>query len=508
MLGMHAPGVTMRCPPHRAKLLPADSVSKNQALLAAWLVGRIAIFVALTSLLGRSLPPSEFGFLALVSIVFAVATEVLDMGTMAIATRRIAAAPAEERAELQALLALRRIVAVVAFACIVVLAVAGNFPAPGQRAVLAAAAIGVLVLHLGGYQVAINVRGAFRPVVLLGLALQLAFALATVAALHAGRGALTIGALIVALQAAQVVGARHIAVRRLGYSADGAWPMARMRALFAASWRVGVAGICYKAVPHAAGLLLWQLAGAEALASFNAAQRLAAPLGEMAWLFVTPLIAPMSAAALRGADSLRVPLEGYAKLMLGMGAVVAVAGVFCAPSVLHLLYGERYAAGPLSSVEVLRWLSVASAGALVNAVLVVGELARGRTRALLAVVATAFATLLAAGMWAAPRHGAAGTAAAVCAVEALIFAVLLARALMRRELTAHAAWLVYLAPAAALTAVLWSLSGIPWIQFAVGCIWVPATLLLLSGLPAQKASRASIAASAWLEQPAAPPPGA
>ena len=130
--------------------MPADSVSKNQALLAAWLAGRIAIFVALTSLLGRSLPPSEFGFVALVSILFAVATEALDMGTMAIATRRIAAAPAEERAVLEALLALRRIVALVAFACIVALAVAGDFPVAGQRAALAVAAVGVLVLHLGG----------------------------------------------------------------------------------------------------------------------------------------------------------------------------------------------------------------------------------------------------------------------------------------------------------------------------------------------------------------------
>ena len=404
--------------------MPADSVSKNQALLAAWLAGRIAIFVALTSLLGRSLPPSEFGFVALVSILFAVATEALDMGTMAIATRRIAAAPAEERAVLEALLALRRIVALVAFACIVALAVAGDFPVAGQRAALAVAAVGVLVLHLGGYQVAINVRGAFRPVVFLGLTLQLAFAVATVAALRSGHGALTIALLIVALQCAQALGARQIAVRRLGYSADGAWPAARVRALFAASWMIGVAGICYKLVPHAAGLLLWQLAGAESLASFNAAQRLAAPLGEMAWLFVTPLIAPMSAAALQGASSLRVPLEGYVKLMLGMGAVVAVAGVFCAPSVLRLLYGERYAAGPWSSVEVLRWLSVASAAALVDAVLVVGEIARGRTRALLALVGAAFVILVAAGAWAAPRHGAVGAAAAVCAVEAIILVVL------------------------------------------------------------------------------------
>jgi O-antigen/teichoic acid export membrane protein len=475
-------------------------------MLAAWLAGRIAIFVMLTSLLGRSLAPADFGFVALATILFALAAEVLDMGTLATVTRRIAANPGEERAELEALLALRRVIASVLFAGIVALAAAGHFPGIEERAALVAVAAGVLVLHFGAYQVAINLRGAFRPVVLLGLALQLAFAFATVAALQAGRGAVTIVALIVVLQAAQALGARRIAMRRLGYSADGAWPRARMRTLLTAAWMVGVAGICYKGAHHAAALLLWELGGAEALATFNAAQRLAAPLGEMSWLFVTPLIAPMSTAAARGGAALGVALEGYAKFLLGVGSTVAVAGVTCAPFILHLMYGDRYASGAWSSVEVFRWLSVAAALGFVNALLVVGELARGNGRALLALGITMLAGVVAATAWAAPRHGAEGVAAALCAAEGLLLVGLAARALSRRELLARAGWLAYLAPAAALAALLQALADSPALQFMLACIWVPLTLMALYRLPAQKATRARIAATAWHEAPGAVPP--
>jgi O-antigen/teichoic acid export membrane protein len=456
------------------------------------LVGRIVLFVAVTSVLGRKLAPADFGFVALVSSIFAIALEFLDMGTTAVSTRQIAAQPACERATLEALLALRRFLAGVLFAGVLALAMMGRF-SPDQRVALVAVAFGVFLLHLTAYQVVFQVHQAYRQAVVLGLATQLGFAVASVAALKLHAGGAVIVLLVVAFQIVQVVGGSWIGAGLLGYRLRPRWLDPGIGPLLSAGWMLGVAGVCYKLQTYAGVFYLWEMAAPEALASFNAAQRLLIPATEMAWMFVIPLIAAMSATAARHPADFRAQVDGFSKFLLSMSALVAVGVFFVAPLFLRLFYGDQYASGAWSSVAVFRWLAIGSLFALVTPVLVVGELAQGRTRALMYISIGALAMSLAGNAWAVPSYGATGAAVVLAATEALAFLTLLARSLARGETHLNLTWAVYLAPAALLGLCLSMLTGDPVAQLAVACVWAPVTLLAIIRLPDQKACRASLA---------------
>lgn len=487
--------------------MTAQLVTRSQAILVLAHVGRLVLFLAVAGLLGRELAPADFGFVALVTSLFLVCAELLDMGTTAVATREIAARPAGERERLAALLALRRAAATALAVAALAVAVLGDFREEGQRLAIAAAAIGLYALHLHGYQVVVQVRHAYGSAVALGIATQAGFLVASVAALKLHAGGAAIAALIAAREVVFALGMRRIGHGLLGCRLRAPWRHPGMRALLAAGWMIGLAGASYKVAAHAGGFFLWGLASAEALAVFSAAQRLLQPLSEMAWLFATPLIASMSVAAAHSAEAFRTQYRGHLKFVLGMSALAAVAGWFLAPLLLHLVYGDRYAHGTLSSVGVFRWLVVAFLFALVTPVLAVGELANGSARALLLTGGAGLAANAAMNAWAVPRLDAQGAALALCASEALVFALLLGRSVARGDAELGASWIAYLVPALLLGAVLASLDSSPALQFAVACAWAPPALAAILALPAQRACRASLAevASAW-PSPAGPLP--
>ena len=116
-------------------------------------------------------------------------------------------------------------------------------------------------------------------------------------------------------------------------------------------------------------------------------------------------------------------LDAFAKFLLGISALVAVAAYFVGPYFMHLLYGAPYSSGPWSSVGVLRWLGFGCLFALVTPVMAVAEVAHGRNKALLFTGLAALAVNLAGNSWAVPAYGAEGAAAVLCATEALVFAV-------------------------------------------------------------------------------------
>src|SRR5207249_818093 len=90
-----------------------NAVMRSQAILVSAHAGGLVLSVAIASLLGRNLAPADFGFVALITSIYIVALEMLDMGTTAVATRKIAAQPARERETLTTLLALRRLLSAV-----------------------------------------------------------------------------------------------------------------------------------------------------------------------------------------------------------------------------------------------------------------------------------------------------------------------------------------------------------------------------------------------------------
>ena len=483
--------------------LSANSVTRSQAVLVSAHAGRLVLFVAITSLLGRLLAPADFGFVALVSSLYVVAVEVLDMGTTAVATREIAARPARERDTLTALLALRRLLSGVLFAAVLGLAFSNYVVQDDQRMVLVAAACGLFLQHLYAYQLVFQVRQAYGQAISLGLAGQLGFLLASTAALKFQAGGAVIALLVVAREIVQVLGSRWVAVRMLGYRLRASWLHAGIRPLLKAGWMIGVAGVGYKLATYSGGFILWKIAAPEALASFSAAQRLLVPLADMAWLYVTPLIAAMSVAVSHSAAAFRTQLEGYAKLLLGMSSLAAVAGYFVAPFLLRLLYGEQYASGTWSAVGAFRWLALGNVFALVTPVLVVGEMTQGRVRALMFTSIACLGLNVAGNAWAIPMYGAEGAAMVLFLCEAFVFLVLIARCAARRDARLNGAWAAYLAPAALLGVALSLLADSPVLQLAAACAWAPAALFVIMQLPAQRACRASLAtvSAQWRPEP-------
>jgi O-antigen/teichoic acid export membrane protein len=431
---------------------------RSQAILLSAHAGRLALSVGIASLLGRGLAPADFGFVALVSSIYIVATELLDMGTTAAATREMAADPAREGASLAALLALRRWLALAAAAALVLLACGGYVAGASERLVLVAAAAGLFALHLHGYQLAFQLRQAYGRVTALALCGQAGFLVAAAVAIELHAGGAVIALLVVVREAVQALVARWMAVRILGARVAVAWRDPGAARLFHAAWMLGAAGLAYKLTAHAGGYMLWALDSPEALATFNAAQRLLLPMADMAWLVVVPLIAAMSGTVVRDATAFRAQLEGHVTFLMALSALVAVAGWFIAPVLLRVLYGDLYASGPWSAVATFRWLALGYLFALVTPVLVVGEMVQGNARALLVTTASALAANLAANAWAVRAHGPEGAALVLVACEAYVFFVLFARSLSRGQVRVRAAWALYLVPAALLIPVLWWLA--------------------------------------------------
>lgn len=474
----------------------AAAVTRSQALLVAAHGLKLLLFVGVTSVLGRRLAVADFAFIYLLGAVYIVSQEILDLGTTAIATRDIAADPARERGSLEALFALRRLIAAVLLAAMLVWAWQAEALATGQRSVLVLAAIGVFLLHLHAYQPVFQVRQAYGGALAVGLGGHGLFLLACLVALAGGAGGVVIGVLIVAREALQALCSRWLAVRMLGYRLHPrGWPPGAT-ALLRAGWILGLAGICYKAALYA-GIFLFDPAGPpDEAGAFSAAHRLLVPLADVAWIFVVPLFASMSVALTHDIADFRLQVEAFARLLTGLALLAGVCGVALAPTLLALFYGQGALASSASTRVAFQWLSLGAVFALATPVFVVSETVQGRGRALLAIAGTGLLFSLLGSTWALPRHGAQGAAVVLCLFQGGVWLVLAARALARGEVRLDAGWLGYAAPALLLAALMAALPAGPDSAgyLVLACGGAALSLALLLRLPLQRRCRARLAA--------------
>lgn len=468
-------------------------VARSQALLALAQACRLLMFIAVTGLLGRLLTPADFAFVALLSGVYVVAMEVLDMGTTAVATRQIAAHPDAELSTLASLLALRRWLACLLLLALLAYAGLSAGAESEQRMVLVLAAFGVYLLHVHGYQLVFQLRQSYGRAIILGLATQLGFLLASAAALKAQAGGAVVGLLVVAREAIMALGSRWLAARLLGRRVQPSWADTGMRPLVRSGWMIGVAGVSYKLAVYGGVFWLYRPEAPEVLAPFSAAHRLMVPVVDLAWLVVNPLFVSMGLALAHGAQALRTQLTGHVTLAIGLSSTLAVTAYFLAPLVIHGLYGDVYSAGPESAVAPFRWLALGGLFAWVTPVLVVAETTQGHARALMWLGLSCLLLVVLGNAWVLPAAGAVGAAKVLCLCEGFVFCVLLWRFAVRGDVRLNAGWLIYLLPALALGAAMLALQAFPLWQLAVGAVWLPASLVALSQLPAQRACRASMA---------------
>lgn len=473
-------------------------VGRSQRILLGAQLARVVLFILTMALLGRWLSPAELGFVALVSGVFLIGHEVMDLGTTAVTTRRVAQARINERSALGTLLAYRRMVGT-ALAVVVLLAACSDFVQEHwQRAVLAAAGLSMLLTHLSAYHVVFQTRQAFGRASALALAVQLGFLLATACVLQLkplgwlttlGAGAAT-GLLVVARELVQVLASRWLAVKMLGTRLRAAWLDPDIPSLLRSTWVFGLAGLGYRLSALAGSFFIWGLLTPQDLGSFSAAQRLFGPVTDAAWLFATPLLAAMSQIGTKP-QAVRLQLTALTQLLLACSCGVAVAGQFVAPLVLELLYGGQYSQGPASAVAIFQWLSLALGFSLVTPVLAMACLAQGRERLLMQASISGLLLNLVLNAALIPLEGPVGAAKAWCASEALVMLTLLANAARRGQIAGGWDWLAYLLPAACLAVVLRLLSAWPGVQLGVAGAGLALGLVLLRTLPSQQASRAA-----------------
>jgi len=467
------------------------ATTRSQYVLLASQLSRFGVSLGIAAMLGRTLSPRDFGLVALVSTIFLVAQELLDMGTTGLACREITRRPADEESILSALLGWRRLFSI-PLAAVAAGLVFGPFAIDDQPTLAVSIVIGIFLLHYSAYHVVFQVHQAFGKAALLGLSIHLVFFAACAVALGFAATGTVIALLVVAREIVQVISSRWVAQRMIGYRLksppfDRDWmPLWRM------AWMFGLAGVFYKLSISAGTFFVWTFAGPDALGVYNAAQRIVSPVRDIAWIFATPLIATMSVGFGKDPDVMAAQLARYVCLLIGAAAVIAVCGILLAPSLLHLFYGRRYDGPTLSATTALRWQVAAACVAVITPLLIVDKLARGRERELLAKSLTCFVLGCVAHRLTVPAFGANGASAITAATELSVLVALWMPMPLACQARLLARLFAYAIPAAGMTALLVLLAPWPIPQFIVACVLAPMVLVLLWQLPEQRAGRASL----------------
>lgn len=468
------------------------TVARSQAFLLLAQVARVLLFLLVASQLGRNMDAADFGFFALVSAMFVLALEVMDMGSTAVATRQIGQQPGTQRELLEALLGWRLLVGTLMAVGCLLLALFGPRQSPQERAVLAAAAIGLFLLHQSTYYIVFQLRQAFGRPLLLGLGAQVGFLLASLLLLRMHVAGIVVALLVVVREIVQVLGSRVIAIRALGFQLRPRLRSPALRPLLRVAWRFGLCAVIYKAAFHGGTFFVWMLESPDVLGSLAASLRLFGPVIDAAWLFVTPLIVGMSVAARSDAVVFREQLGAYLCMLLGVAGLLAVCGYFLAPTVLWMLYGDRYVVGVLSSVMAFQWFSASTALALVTPVAVIAMLAQHREKELLGISAAGLGVNVLVCAWAIPQHGAAGAAMATFGTEAFVLSGLLVRLHASGDWR-PSPWLVaHLLPAAVLALALLGLGPHPHLRLPVAGLIGSLSVLAMWQVPSQKKRRLGI----------------
>ena len=449
------------------RLRPKATPAWSQMVLLAAVAARMALSVALTILLGRSLSPQEFGFFALVATTFGLAHELADMGSGNVAVRGTARAPSAERAMLEALLGLRLVLGLCsAAACAVLALTQGGLP---QTALLLGTAGVLSFSYVSAYSTVFQLRQAQIAPSVLSVLVQAGTLAASGALVAAHLPGALFAVVLLLREAAVLVGTRALAVRLLGAAVRPRIRDGSLRPFFGKA-AVVAAGTLFYHVQLQGGPFFVQAMRPEAeLGAFAAALRPLVPVLFVPWVVMLPLVPLLSRLAAVDRSGFQRQARGALDLSIGLGAVVACGTYQVAPDVLHVLYGAQFSAGPLSAVATLRWMAGPLGCSFATAAVSTVLLADNREWRLLQLSAVGLAAYAAANLLLLPRVGFVGSAMATAVSVSVLTAGALAL-LCGGPGGIAPGWrtLGVLAPAAVLFALLGSVGGPPLLHLAVG----------------------------------------
>lgn len=390
------------------------TVGSSQDVLLVTFVVRMALGVALTSALAHELDKESFGFVAYVGTWLLLLHVLLDAGTGVVATREIAARPAEEQRILGQLLGFRGLSGALAGLALLISAWIETDAA--RRTVICVTAVLAPLLALGCASVPLQVRQRFRGPAFTGVVSQ-ALVLALLLVLPWGSAALpaACAALLLLLREVMNTGVTVLLARR---ACGVPRPVfgSELRAFLKLAWPQGRFALLQAAWFHADVFVVRWLCGDAVLAAYAVAYRPVGPLLLIPGMLVLPLIPVLAACPQETARDLVRKLTG---ILCGLGALGAVCAL-CSPSaLLALLYPADQAEAP-ESIMALRWMGVAFFLAFTSTPLLSALVAQRHERPLLIVGVGALLLNVLANLAFTQQGGAVSAAAITAATEGLV----------------------------------------------------------------------------------------
>ncbi len=422
------------------------TANRSQRLLLASTILNLSLALGITVMLGRALEPAEYGFFAMVTAIFMLSRDLLDLGTSNVATREIVRDQTLERSILERLLGWRRIKA--GLLALICLGFALMQEADYQVWVLVAAAVVLFLFHFGALMPVFQVRQQFGWPVLLNVIGQVCLFIICTLLIVLGGPTVIFPFLVVAREAFVIIATKIKAIQILGFKPVPTVSGKGSTAFFGQVLAFGLAALFYNLYFHSGTFLVWFFLSAEELGGYSAAFRPIQPLFSFPWLYMVPLIPVLSWLAEKDPAKFVNQIRGNFSIAIGVGAIGVVTGVCLGPQWVDLLYDGKYSTGPLSAFQTLQWLCLSFGFACVNPLLVSGLLAVGEEKNLLKLSAVGLVLNMVCNSLLLPRYGFTSAGFSSAITEFFIFSggiALLSRSMKKDLWDSQTPW--YLLPA-------------------------------------------------------------
>lgn len=395
----------------------ATAATSQLILIASTAIGLVVTLLT-TAYVGRELTPSDYGFFALVAIIFTLGRRILNLGTSNIAARESMLAPSDERAIIEGLMGWQRLFATGLSLIVLTLALYQDEP---RRLILAAAAVVTFFLYGLGINSVFQVRQAQVGPALVAAGSQL-LVLAGCIGLSVTRVSGALFALLLVLREAVVLtGLRILARRHLGYK-----PVPNLHTKSGFSFlgkasTMGLATLMYHLCWYNGIFLVWGITDGASLGALSAALRPVLPVLAFPKLLLIPLVPVFAIAAARNRAAFQT-LSGDILLMtIGVAAIVSITGYSLAPAIISSLYGGNYMEGDLDASITFGYFSVALFFRYVSATLTLSLISDHRERALLGLSAAGLALNISGNLVLVPTMGFRAVSLVMIASELTVF---------------------------------------------------------------------------------------
>jgi O-antigen/teichoic acid export membrane protein len=413
------------------------------------------------------------------------------MGTGNVAVRTAARAPESEREVLEHLLGLRLILSIVAALACAAFALARTEGV--LRGMLLATSFTLVFSYVSALSMVFQLRQAQVMPAVLSVFAQLTAVGAAALLLMLPVDHAFVPGVVVGREAIVIIGTVALAIGVLGYTPYPSINRKALRTFFGVALVVALATLAYHFQLLGGIFFVQVLRPPDEVGAFGAALRPLSAIMFLPWLVMLPLVPLLSSLAVTDRVAFGRQSQAAIDLLIGLGAVMAVASFQMAHPVLAFLYGARFSEGALSALDTLRWLALPLGASYAVAAVSTVLLGDHHEWSLLAVSGAGCALYVFLNFLLLPQAGFAGSA--IATAVSVVFVALGGMLLMARiGVVPGKRTLQILLPAAILCVLLNFLSGPPVLQLALA---MPLTLVALAAVwrfPSLASSRAEQAA--------------